>query len=73
LLPGKHHLFDEVDGSILDARLAVTWRMNPYLVFVLGYRSFTIDIDSRDESDPGMVDMRESVEGEGTSHQAPGS
>ncbi len=48
---------DEVDGSILDARLAVTWRMNPYLVFGLGYRSFTIDIDSRDENDPGMVDM----------------
>jgi hypothetical protein len=48
---------DEVDGSILDARLAVTWRMNPYLVFGLGYRSFTIDIESRDDDDPGMVDM----------------
>ncbi|HEY6642015.1 hypothetical protein [Povalibacter sp.] len=48
---------EEVDGSILDARLAVTWRMNPYLVFGLGYRTFTIDIDSRDETDPGMVNM----------------
>lgn len=48
---------EEVDGSILDARLAVTWRMNPYLVFGLGYRTFSIDIDSRDENDPGLVKL----------------
>jgi hypothetical protein len=48
---------EEVDGSILDARLAVTWRMNPYLVFGLGYRTFSIDIDSRDENDPGVVKL----------------
>ena len=30
--------FDEIDGSVMDARAAVTWRMNPYLVFGLGYR-----------------------------------
>ena len=48
---------DEVDGEILDARLAVTWRMNPHLVFGLGYRAFSIEIDSRDADDPGMVDM----------------
>lgn len=48
---------EEVDGSILDARAALTWRANPHLVFGLGYRSFTIDIDSADEGTPGMVDM----------------
>jgi hypothetical protein len=46
-----------VDGSILDARLAVTWRVNPYLVFGLGYRSYTIDVDSRDVDTPGLVEM----------------
>ena len=39
----------DVDGSILDARLGVTWRMNPYLLFGLGYRTFQIDIDSADQ------------------------
>lgn len=48
---------ENVDGSILDARLAVTWRLNPYLVLGLGYRSFEIDVDSRDRSNPGLVDM----------------
>lgn len=49
---------DDVDGSLLDARLAVTWRMNPYLLFGLGFRHFSIDVDSRDEDTPGFVDMR---------------
>lgn len=48
---------DEVDGEILDARAAITWRMNPYFVFGLGYRSFTIQVDSRDADTPGLVDM----------------
>lgn len=48
---------DDVDGSMLDARLALTWRMNPYLVFGLGYRKFSIDVDSRDADTPGFVDM----------------
>lgn len=47
---------EEVDGEILDARLALTWRHNPYLVYGLGYRQFSIEIDSRDESTPGFVD-----------------
>lgn len=47
----------DVDGDILDARLAVTWRMNPYLVFGLGFRSYTINVDSRNEGTPGLVDM----------------
>lgn len=52
---------EQVDGSILDARVAVTWRKNPYLLFGLGLRRFKIDADSRDESTPGLVDM--SVDG----------
>lgn len=47
----------DVDGSILDARLGVTWRMNPYLLFGLGYRTFQIDIDSADEETSGFVDL----------------
>jgi|KBSMisStaDraftv2_1062788.scaffolds.fasta_scaffold54079_3 hypothetical protein len=47
----------DVDGSILDARLGVTWRMNPYLLFGLGYRTFQIDIDSADEDTSGFVDL----------------
>lgn len=47
----------QVDGSILDARLAVTWRLNPYLALGLGYRTFQIDVDSQDEGTPGFVDL----------------
>jgi hypothetical protein len=50
-----------VNGSILDARLALTWRVNPYLAMGLGYRTFQIDVDSRDEDTPGIVDL--SVDG----------
>lgn len=48
---------DDVDGSILDARFALTWRKNPHLVFGLGYRTFEIEVDSRNEDTPGFVDM----------------
>jgi hypothetical protein len=48
---------DEIDGSVLDARAALTWRMNPYLVFGLGYRNFGVEVDSRDDDDPGIVDL----------------
>lgn len=48
---------EDIDGSMLDARLALTWRMNPYLVFGLGYRRLAIDVDSRDEGTPGFVDL----------------
>jgi hypothetical protein len=47
----------DVDGSILDARLALDWRLNPYLVLGLGYRTFQIDVDSKDEGTPGFVDL----------------
>ncbi len=49
---------EAVDGSLLDARVALAWRLNPHLVFGLGYRSFAIDIDSENDSAPGRVDMR---------------
>lgn len=49
---------DEVDGSILDARAAICWRTNPHWVIGLGYRTFSIEIDSRDEGTPGLVDMK---------------
>ena len=52
---------DEVSGSVLDARLGVTWRVNPYLAVGLGYRTFAIDVDSQDEGTPGFVDL--SVDG----------
>ena len=50
--------FDEIDGSVLDARAALTWRMNPYLVLGLGYRTFDVKVDSRDIDDPGIFDMK---------------
>lgn len=48
----------DVDGSILDARAALTWRKNPHLVFGLGYRSFGIEAESADSKTPGMVDLQ---------------
>jgi hypothetical protein len=48
---------DLVNGSILDGRVALTWRLNPYLALGLGYRTFTIDVDSADEDTPGFVDL----------------
>jgi hypothetical protein len=50
--------FDEIDGSVLDARGALTWRMNPYLVFGLGYRTFEVEVDSRDVDDPGLFNLK---------------
>ena len=50
--------FDEIDGSVMDARAAITWRKNPYLVFGLGYRSFGVEVDSQDVDTPGRVDMQ---------------
>ena len=47
----------DVTGSILDARLGVSWRMNPYLLFGLGYRTFQIDVDSAEEDTSGFVDL----------------
>jgi hypothetical protein len=46
-----------VDASILDARLAVTWRQNPYLVYGIGYRRFEIDVDVDRDDDSGRLDL----------------
>lgn len=48
----------EVKGSILDARGSLTWRWNPHFVFGLGYRTFSLDVKSRNASAPGIVDMK---------------
>jgi len=48
---------EDVDGSIMDARAAIAWRTNPHLVFGLGYRTLSIEIDSQNESTPGLVKM----------------
>lgn len=48
---------DDVDGSLMDARVALTWRMNPHLVFGLGYRNFNVDVDSRDLDTPGLFEL----------------
>lgn len=50
--------FDEIDGSVLDARAALTWRMNPHFLFGLGYRNFAVEVDSRDLDTPGIVDLQ---------------
>ena len=49
--------FDDIDGSLMDARAALTWRTNPHLVFGLGYRSFNVEVDSRDIDTPGFFDL----------------
>jgi len=46
----------DVEGRTYDARIAVTWRQNPYLVYGVGYRRFIIDVDSDDEDNSGRVD-----------------
>jgi len=48
---------DDVDGSILDWRLGLTWRSNPHWVFGLGYRQFNVNVDSKNGSTPGFVDF----------------
>lgn len=50
--------FDEIDGSIMDARAAITYRQNPHLVFGLGYRTFSVEVDSQDIDTPGRVDAQ---------------
>jgi hypothetical protein len=50
--------FDEIDGTVLDARAALTWRKNPHLVFGLGYRHFAVEVESRDIDTPGVVDLK---------------
>jgi hypothetical protein len=46
-----------IEASIIDARVAVTWRQNPYLVYGVGYRRFAIDVDVDRDDDSGRVDL----------------
>lgn len=46
-----------VDAAIIDARVGVTWRQNPYLVYGIGFRRFSIDVDVNDDDDSGSVDL----------------
>jgi hypothetical protein len=48
----------DVQGSVLDARLAATWRANPHLLIGLGYRKFRVDIDSKDTGTPGKLNFQ---------------
>jgi hypothetical protein len=48
---------DDVEGSLMDARAALTWRMNPHLAIGLGYRNFNVDVDSRDLDTPGVFEL----------------
>lgn len=50
--------FDEINGTVMDARAALTWRKNPYLVFGVGYRMFGVEVDSQDIDTPGRVDAQ---------------
>ena len=47
----------DVEGTIRDGRVATTFRVNPYLVLGLGYRTFSVDVDSQDQGNPGRVDL----------------
>lgn len=47
----------DVDGSILDWRLGLTWRANPHWLWGLGYRQFNVSVDSKNEGTPGFVDL----------------
>ena len=49
---------DEVDGSFLDARLAVVWQMNPHLGFGLGYRLLDLDAESFSDDSAGIVNLK---------------
>lgn len=48
---------DEIEASLLDWRLGVTYRFNPHFVAGVGYRSFNIDAESFNEDSSGLVDM----------------
>jgi hypothetical protein len=48
---------DDVKGSILDWRAGLTWRANPHWLLGLGYRSFNVDVDSKNTGTPGFVDL----------------
>jgi hypothetical protein len=48
---------DDVKGTILDWRAGLTWRANPHWLLGLGYRSFNVNVDSKNTGTPGFVDL----------------
>jgi hypothetical protein len=49
---------DSIKASVLDWRMALTWRTTPHFLIGLGYRAFNIDAESSDEDSAGVVDMK---------------
>jgi hypothetical protein len=48
----------QVSGAMTDARAAVTWRMNPYLVFGLGYKQFSVNAESTNADSAGLLHLK---------------
>jgi hypothetical protein len=48
---------NDVKGSLSDARLALRWRQNQHLLYGLGYRHFSLDVNSANTGTPGMVHL----------------
>lgn len=48
---------DEIEASLLDWRVGVTYRINPHFVVGAGYRSFSIDAESFEDDSSGLIDM----------------
>lgn len=47
-----------ISGALTDARGAVTWRMNPHLLFGLEYKHFSINAESTNEDSAGLLRMK---------------
>jgi hypothetical protein len=49
---------DDIEGSLMDARLGVVWQPNPHLTFGLGYRSFDLEAESFSEDSAGLANFK---------------
>ena len=50
----------QIKGTGNNWRLATTWRMNPHLLFGLGFRKLSIQVDSEEPGTPGNLDYQQS-------------
>ncbi len=48
---------DDIEGSLLDARLGIVWQPNPHLAVGIGYRTFSLEAESRSEDSAGLADF----------------
>lgn len=48
---------DEIEASLLDWRVGVTYRINPHFVVGAGYRSFSIDAESFEDDSSGLINL----------------